>query len=171
MHLRWINRLCKHRWSVHKQKHMMCQKTRRGWSGNAQKTYLAHYLSRFLFPRTLLSLGSFYILNIYKKKWDRYQMSNSSKVSFFLLFPSPWSFVHEVCAAWSSQATSGEAEQIWCQGGDDTWPNTSQHFGIKKQNAGRVRRVQERREKVLGNVPLKLLWQNMENAVLRLSHS
>lgn len=26
-------------------------------------------------------------------------------------------------------------------GGDDTWPNTGRHFGIKKRNAGRVRQV------------------------------
>lgn len=26
-------------------------------------------------------------------------------------------------------------------GGDDTWPNTGRHVGIKKRNAGRVRQV------------------------------
>lgn len=26
-------------------------------------------------------------------------------------------------------------------GGDNTWPNTGRHFGIKKLNAGRVRQV------------------------------
>lgn len=102
-----------------------------------KKSYLAHYLSRFISPQNVIWSGKLLFKNGIAIKCQTAQ----SYLLFFFFIPFPlvicaWGLC---CLVFSGHKRWGRTDMM--SGGDDTWPNTGRQFVIKKRNAGRVRQV------------------------------